>query len=281
MHGRFKINKKEYTCEVISQKNEFIASLKINDWQTDFFNRKFGVLNIDHEIMSLLDTKDIVYILDTLDLYAGEKGYGLIELQCNISAISMIPVFEEKGFRLVDTHITFTAFIEKPISFEFSSKTKNISFATQNDIKDILSLTHKSFTNNPFFFSRYKNLHYFTPEETERYYSAWINNYWEDGDTLFSVIKIDQRVVGYTFFSPWGFKDGEKLYKAILSAVDPEYRGQKAQLVMETFLYHHIPEDRFYLARTTQLTNFPAIKNHIRSQKKLGEIKLIFYREKS
>ena len=63
----------------------------------------------------------------------------------------------------------------------------------------------------------------------------------------------------------------------VLTAVEPAYRGEKAHLSMQSFLYQHIPENRFYLDNTTQLTNFAIIKNHITSQKKLNRMDLFFY----
>lgn len=75
-----------------------------------------------------------------------------------------------------------------------------------------------------------------------------------------------------------GLFQGIPLYKAILAAVNPDYRANSYHLHMQAYLYKQFPEKQFYLDNTTQLTNIATIKNHIKSQKKLNRIVLTFFR---
>ena len=256
--------------------SETLLSLKIKDWETGFLGKKFGLLKIN-PLLSKLGNVEVLAILDDLLLFVEENGFSLVELQCDMAIIAMIPFFEEKGFRLVDTRISFITLIEKPLSVTYPSAIDDIMFATIDDFAELVTLTHKSFTNNPTFFSRYKNRSYFTPEETQKYYEEWIKNHIKDKDTLFVVSKNNQRIVGYSFFKVQGSYKGEKLYKAVLTAVDSDFQGHKAHLSMQAFLFTQIPESRFYLDNTTQLTNTPAIKNSISSIKTLDNIGMVYY----
>jgi len=265
---------------VSSKTGKVIASLKIKEWETEFFKRKFGTLSIDHTAMDSLASEAIHDVIDSLLLHADENQYDLIELHLDIFGINLVPILEEKGFRLVDTRITFITLMEKKLVEKFSTDIGKMCFAKKSDLEDILRLTHQAFTKNPSFFSRFTYKTYFTQEETKRYYSAWIENHLEEKNTLFAVWKIDDKVIGYFIYKRAGRFKGEPIYKCPLTAVAPEYRGHKAHLAMQSFLYDNFPEEKFYVDNTTQLTNFPTIKNHMIAQKKLNRIELTFYRSK-
>ena len=198
---------------------------------------------------------------------------------CNATDIDLISIVEDNGFRLVETRITFITLIEKQNSIQYTSGEENISFATNDDLEGILSLTHKSFLNNPSFFSRYKNRSFFSYQETKRYYSAWIENHMYDDNTLFAVLKIGGNVIGYYIYKCIGKYNSKRFYKAILAAVDPGHRGRQYHLVMQSFLFKHISDETFYLDNTTQLTNFPTITNHMNSKKRIERIEFIFFKK--
>lgn len=281
MPKNFAIRKDDKAFSLVSSESgKAIASLKIKGWETKFFKRKYGTLSIDHSVLLSLSGESIRDGLDALVLYADQEQYELVELHLDMSAIELIPVLEDKGFRLVDTRITFITLMEKGHIEKYSSDIGKVSLATVNDLEEILQLTHDSFTNNGSFFSRYKNRRYFTEKETERYYSAWIENHINDSNTLFAVLKREEKIIAYYIYKHAGSYKGKTVYKGILSAVVPQYQGHKAHLVMQSFLYDHFGEEKFYLDNTTQLTNLPPIKNHITSQKNLNRIELTFFRSK-
>jgi len=268
-------------CIIDPQNENALLTLKVNEWETNFFKKKVGKLIIDSNILKSLTEETVNDFLNRMIFFADENHYNIIELQLDIQALQFVPLFENKGFRLVDTRITFITLIDKKQIERYSSPIGEIGFATKNDLEDILDLTRQSFVYNPAFFSRYKNKNFFTKEESERFYLAWITNHIEDSDSWFVVIRKGQKVLGYFIYKDAGLYKDEKIYKGILTAVAPEYRGHKLHIFMQSYLYNQFPEDQFYIDSTTQLTNYATIKSHIRSQKNLSCIKLNFYRLES
>jgi len=254
-----------------------MLSLKINEWETKFFNRAFGSLMIHPRFYSLEQPQILHAALDSLLLKADED-YDLIELHCDMSGMRIIAIIEDKGFRLVDSKITFMTLVDKSDLKDYSSNSSDVSFATQDDLSDVLRLTHESLTNNPLFSSRFTNPTYFSVEETKRYYSAWIENHFNDPESFSAISKKNGRVIGFFIYKRAGLYKEKQVYKGILSAVAPDYRGQRLHFTMQSFLHSHFPEEQLYVDNTTQLANLPTIRSHIRSGKQLDRIELTFYR---
>lgn len=254
-----------------------MLSLKIKEWETKFFNRIFGSLMIHSGFYTHQEQQVLRSALDSL-LSKADEEYDLIESHCDISGMQVIPVMEDKGFRLVDSKITFMTFMDKSDPRNYSSHSSDILFATEDDLSDVLHLTRESLTNNPLFFSRFKDPTYFSAEETKRYYSAWIENHFDDPESLSAVAKKSGKVIGFFIYKRAGLYEEKQLYKGILSAVAPGFRGQRLHFAMQSFLHNHFPEKQFYVDNTTQLANLPTIRSHIRSAKQLRRIELTFYR---
>lgn len=260
-----------------SQHEKTMLSLKIKEWETKFFNRVLGSLTIHSRFYTHEQPQVLRSALDSVLLKADED-YDLIESHCNVYGTRIISVIEDKGFHLVDSKIVFLTFVDKRDLKNYSSHSDNILFATQDDLSDVLRLTHELLTNNPLFFSRFKDPAYFSPEETKRYYSAWIENHFDDPNSLFAVSKKNGKTIGFFIYKRVGLYEGKQVYKGLLSAVAPDYRGQRLHFAMQSFLHNHFPEEQFYVDNTTQLANLPTIKSHIRSGKNLNRIELTFYR---
>ncbi len=260
-----------------SQYGKTMLSIKRREWETKFFNRVFGSLTIHPRFYTHEQPEVLRSAIESV-LSKADADYDLIESHCHISGTRIISIIEDKGFRLVDSRITFLSFMEKRHLKDYSSYSGNIFFATQDDLSDVLHLTHESLTNNPSFFSRFKDPAYFLPEETKRYYSAWIENHFDDPNSLFAVSKDNGKTIGFFIYKREGLYEGAQVYKGILSAVAPDYRGQRLHFGMQSFLHNHFPEEQFYVDNTTQLANLPTIRSHIRSGKHLDRIELTFYR---
>jgi hypothetical protein len=255
-----------------------MLSLKIREWETKFFKRVFGSLAIHPRFYTHEQPEVLRSALESVLLKA-DADYDLIESHCHISGTRIIGIIEDQGFRLVDSRITFLTFVEKTKLNDDLSHSGSIFFATPDDLSDVLYLTHESLTNNPSFFSRFKDPTYFSPEETKRYYSAWIENHFDDPDSFFAVSKDNDKTIGFFIYKREGFYQGMHVYKGILSAVSPDYRGHRLHFGMQSFLHNHFPEEQFYVDNTTQLANVPTIRSHIHSGKHLDRIELTFYRK--
>jgi len=279
MSNKFSIKIRDGSIFLESSQKE-MASLKIKEWETNFFKRKFGTLSIVHSVFGILACEAMHDALDSILTHADNNQFDLIELHLNTLGTNLVPALEDKGFRLVDTRITFITLVQKQNIKSYSYPIGKIHLATKSELSDLLHLTHEALTNNPSFFSRFKNRSYFSKEETERYFSAWIENHLDDSNTYFAVLKKGEKIIGYYIWKRAGIYKGKQIYKGILTAVATEYRGYNLQNTMQLFMYDNFPEEKFYLDNTTQLTNYPIIKHHIRSRKNLDRIEMTFYRPK-
>jgi hypothetical protein len=269
--GRFAIERRD--------NGETVASVEEKEWDSEFFGKKIGSLAIDHHQLSGLPVDSVLQSMRRLVRWTDEHGFDLTEASLDASGIQFVPVLESCGYRLVDTKITFLSLLNKDELPEYPSVPGEIRFATEDDLEDILRLTHEGFTHNPSFTSRYANRAYFTEKETTRYYTAWIRNHLETDGSFFVVWTVNDELVGYYIYRREGDEGGTATYKGILCTIAPEARGHKGHLAMQAFLYEFLPDEKFLLNNTTQLNNYAVIKNHIFSQKKLERIELLFFRE--
>ena len=167
-----------------------VASIDAKSWDSEFFGKKIGSLSINHTELRGVPVDSFHQSMVCLVSWVDEHGYDLTEVSLDARGIKFVPVLETCGYRLVDTKITFLSLLKKDELPRYPSVSGEIRFATENDLEDILRLTHEGFTNNPSFTSRYANKAYFTPEETERYYTVWITNHLEKEDSFFVVWKL-------------------------------------------------------------------------------------------
>jgi len=265
-----------------SHKDTALFTITPKPWDSDFFKRKHGTLQIETpECLDQLSDWQITEALGRLAASADENGYDVIDLHISINRMRLIPILEETGFRLVDSRITFITLINKDEQALEPLPARTVKYAAWEDFDAIVHLTNESFVHNENFLSRFKNRRYYTADETARYYKAWIANHIDDKDTYFIVVKDKDRLFAYYIYKKTGFLEETPVYKAILTAVDPDYRGNRFHMRMQAHLFQQFPEKTFFLDNTSQLTNIPTIKSYIKSQKQLKSIELTFYRLKN
>lgn len=249
-------------------------------WETEFFGRRFGRLEIEAEGIHDVEATALDRALkDTLS-FGDQNGFEVIELRLDISWLDRICLLEDHGFRLVDTSIRFITSRNRTEAETLPMSTDQVCFASEEMKEEILDLTRRSFTNNPSFRSRFNNERFFSRSDTERYYAAWIERYMGDENTLFAVMRDKGKIVGYLIYTETGVHRGKPLYKGALMAVASEYRGRRVYFALRSFVYKHFPEDEVYLDASTQLSNLSAIRNLIKSQQVLDSIQLVFYRRR-
>jgi len=252
-------------------------------WETEFFGRRFGRLEMEGEGIHDIEANAIDQALKEILSFGDKNGFDVIEAQLDISWLHSMYLFEDNGFRLVDTKLCFLALItgerigDLPVP---EGPEGEIRFASADMKEEILSVTHSAFTNNPSFKSRFNNERFFTKSDMERYYTASIEKCLGDPYALFSVAMDEGRVVGYQAYTKTGEHKGKPLYKAVLAAVAPEYRGRRIYFTTASFVQRHFPESGAYLDMTTQLSNLTTLRNLIKAQRTLDNIQLIFYRRR-
>jgi len=264
--------------DILANGKTLLGTFGLKEWESRFIGKRFGLLKFDHQKLLSTDKEMLREVLEKITSHADHEEFELVEFTTDVRAIGSIPHFVDFGFRLVDTRITFVTLVDRRTIEPVRSSRWQLRLATIADLPSILEITKGSFVDNPEFCSRFKNRLYFSSAQSDKYFSAWIENHLEADSTLFAVVQEQGRVVGYFFYIDAGEFQGKKLYKGGLTAVLPEFRGNRLHLVMQAFLYEQFPEDVFYLDNTTQLTNYAAVKNHISSNKKLDRIELTYFR---
>jgi len=259
-----------------------LFTIQPKPWDSEFFSRKFGVLHIDRfDALNQMPDAQIAGAISRLTAAADDNQYDITELTIDINQMPLIPFFEEAGFRLVDSRITFITLINRNELPPEPLPPGTIEYASWSDFEAIVALTNESFVDNNHFVSRFKNRRVFSEEDTRKYYKTWIANHIDDPETYFIVVKDGGVLFAYYIYKKTGSLEEKPVYKAILTAVAPAYRGGRFHMRMQAYLFQQFPEDIFFLDNTSQLTNIPTIKSYIRSQKQLSSIALTFYREKS
>jgi len=209
-------------------------------WETDFFGRRFGRLEVDVKGTHDLEAETLDRGLAEMLSFGDQDGFDLIELELDVPWLSHISLFEDHGFRLVDAKIRFITSKNKEEVDKLPEAEGELSFASADMKEEILALTTRAFAEHPLFKSRFNDRRYFSRSETERYYAAWIEKYLGDENAFFGVMKDEGKIVGYLIYTRTGEHNGKPLYKAVLMAVAPEHRGKRiyfSYLIFDYF-YH-------------------------------------------
>ena len=245
-------------------------------WESDFFGINY------YEIDFLENTDESVFKIE-LKRFLQEVDFNIIEINFDIRYINFAKILENNGFQLIDSRISFVTLItaeDKTFNYPNKYSDYQIRNAVPEDKESIIRMTHKYLTNNSDFVSRYKNQDLFEDDDAERYFETWIKYSLglENGRTCVATFK--DEVVGFFIFEEKGQHKETTLYKGILCAVETAHQGKKLHLSMQSFLFKQFEQKAFYLDNTTQLSNFPVIKNHIRSNRRLSKISLTFLLKK-
>lgn len=263
-----------------SQDGRLVVALREKSWETEFFARRFGRLELQSQEPNHVEASALDPALKDILSSGDRDGFDLIEVELDTPWFPHICLFEDHGFRLVDTKVRFLTFAQKPKMGGEPIPEGDVCFASEDMKEEILDLTRKAFLDNPLFTSRFNNPGYFSRQDTERYYAARIENAMQDSNSLFAVMRDEGRVVGYLIYTRTGEHIGMPLYKATLIAVAPEHRGKRIYFALGSFVYRHFPEHDVYLDMTTQLTNLSALRNLIKERRTLENVQLVFYRRK-
>ena len=193
---------------------------------------------------------------------------GINEVIIDAQNQKLLQQVQERGFELVETVIEFKTLVE---SIDKVKNTK-LRCASTKDLPKILDITKECFYSNKKFHNRFKNRKFFTEKQCQDYYLKSISNYFEQSIT--SVVEEENEVVGYYMLK----NQSNNIYKGIMTAVNPNYRGKNYHIDMQNFLFNTLKLP-FFTINTTQMSNVPVINNHIKEGRKLTKTKYIFYKK--
>lgn len=182
-----------------------MKSIKHLSWDSDFFNKKIGVIDCVDS-----DCKD--FELKKLIAEAKDADYQLLYVftSANYPLISI----ENYPLKLVDEKVIYTRMIDAKSSFSFDDVNEYVS----DDVRaDLLSLAYQSGE-----YSRFKIDEGFEKDDFFRLYKRWIENSVsrEVADKVF-VTKKDNEITGMVTLS---YKEDCAVIGLI--AVDNSYRGK-------------------------------------------------------
>jgi hypothetical protein len=253
-------------------------SIGLKAWETEFFGRTFGSLSWETAEPGPFPFGPAADAFRSLGRAADAAGYRVVECHSGIGDFAAAAALEHAGFRLVDSRMRFVTRLTVDGIPDTRPSLGCILDASPAHRDRIIELTHEGFTHNDRFTSRFKNPEYFSLDESRRYYEAWIDNSAFGEGSASAVFEVDGRIAGYFVYQESGTRDGLPVMKGILAAVEPAHRGANAHLAMQVHVYRKLGFDEWYVDNTTQLTNLPVIRNHMRSGKHLEEVVLTFYR---
>lgn len=244
------------------------------DWESDFFGSEIFYLDLPR---GLNEQKFPIQLQNTLP----HIPFQLLETNLDTLDLVHAGTLEHLGFRLVDSRATFLTPIdlsEGKYQFANQHHEYTITYAKEADHATIFALNQQYVVENPGLISRYKNQRYFHPDDARRYFSKWIEYCLEKSETHVAVCQLAGHTVGFFIFEDRGYhEDGLPVFKGILCAIDQPHQGKKLHLALQSFLFENFGPKQFYLDNTTQISNYPIFKNHIRSNRTLHELKLTFF----
>ncbi len=263
--------------------SNFIVELR--SWESEFFGKKWGFLSFSHLLQSRLfespskveeDLKSIIEESDSL--------FEILEVNVEADIFTIVPYLENTGFRLVDSRISFKTILTKKNAdyqnFPLDFPTLRIETFSSGYLDQVVSLTRKHLVNNPSFISRYKNLLFMEKDSADKYFTLWVSNaVMSDNSVSCILLDADNSVQGYFIYQKKGAEKGLTVYKGILTVISENYRGKATHLAMQSFLFSKIMDEKYIIDNTTQLSNLPVIRNHIKSQRSLNSVSLTFFRK--
>lgn len=202
-----------------------------------------------------------------------------IEVALPNTLMQAAPALESCGFRLVDSRMTFVTQMTLEDVTVPSLPVGHIRQALPDDMGAVRDLTTRLLVDSPTVYSRFKNPALFTREETTRYYDAWNELVLRTCPELFAVWEVDGHVAGYfDYLRTDPDNRPHPLFKGVLAAVDPAYRGHQAHNALQSWLFPRFNEPVWLLDNTTQLSNMAVLTNHLRADKDFESATLVFYR---
>lgn len=259
-------------------------SIEEKKWESEFFNTRWGLLSCNGLLSNQIveRPKEIANDLQSV-LEKSDNSFDLLEFQATHDLFLLVPYLEMYGFRMVDSRISFKTLLTpdnlKEQSFPLDFGNLRIELFSNRYLNEIIFLTNKHLTHNSSFVSRFKNPLFMDPGAAEKYFTTWIKNSVLSQNSVSCILlDTDDAVKGYFIYEKKGTENGLPIYKGILTVIDEEYRGKSTHLAMQSYLFSQIKEPKYFVDNTTQLTNLPVIRNHIKSHRTLNSIALTFYR---
>ena len=227
-------------------------------WDSNFFNRKIGELDVSSQSYNQIETA-----------LRKAEAEGFRYLICKIKSqeTELIKFLESSGFYLTDIGVIWSIETNK---FSFAKRKKagmrkSIKVADNNDIPRL-----KEIAKSLFLESRFYSDPFFTKKKADKFYQAWIEN------------SVKGHKADIVFCVPdKGFVTCKRSFKnsgeIVLIGIKKDVRGKGiGRALIEEALKWFITQDIHFVTVRTQLKNLPAMNFYSKMGYSVKEYDIVF-----
>jgi hypothetical protein len=249
--------------------------IKRSGWESDFFGKEIGTVTYDRPYIAAVNPSDITRSLQAL-LRTHQTRFDLIQLNVGNDAFKLFSPAQTAGFKVVESRMTFGTEIDRSDWAPSQNDAFVCANAAERDLAEIIALAHAAFTDNPAFFSRYKNENYFSRENAEKYYEYCIRDAFSNSQAMLIVCKAGDEIAGFMSWLPMG--NGHNLaFRAGLTAVNSDYKKRSVYTILTAFAVSQVGHAHFTLINTTHSNNVAMLQNYIKNRKTIQSTEHILY----
>ena len=248
-------------------------------WEASFFGFPVEEIRIGNSLFA--DVTDEVSAL-----IEGASPETLLKVSVDARQLHAIPWLERQGFELWESrYVWLTTFSRDELTqkhaLHASLPEGRIVWGTEAHHEAILSMTQAQVAKSTAVVNRFDSPFY--PEgSAERWYAKWIAQVLQNPMALVAVAEHgeEREVVGYFIYLPGEPRDGVAAYKGILSVIQPAHRGRNLHVHLQQFLFEEMAKrhERVTLDNTTQVSNYPVVRNHAKSGRRPDHIEFVMFR---
>ena len=248
-------------------------------WEASFFGFPVEEIRIGNSLFA--DVTDEVSAL-----IEGASPETLLKVSVDARQLHAIPWLERQGFELWESrHVWLTTFSRDELTqkhaLHASLPEDRIVWGTEAHHEAILSMTQAQVAKSTAVVNRFDSPFY--PEgSAERWYAKWIAQVLQNPMALVAVAEHGEKreVAGYFIYLPGEPRDGVAAYKGILSVIQPAHRGRNLHVHLQQFLFEEMAKrhERVTLDNTTQVSNYPVVRNHAKSGRRPDHIEFVMFR---
>jgi len=210
----------------------------------------------------------------------------LLKVFVDARQLHAIPLLERQGFELWESRFQWlTTWSREELLQRHDLNPKlpgdHVVWGNESHHEAILEMTQTHLAKSPAVVNRFDSPFY--PEgSAEKWYAQWIRHVLGSPDVMVAVAEHGEgrEMAGYFIYMPGEPRDGMALYKGILSVIQPAHRGRNLHVHLQKFLFEEMAKrhEQVTLDNTTQVSNYPVIRNHAKSGRRPDHIELVMFR---
>lgn len=253
-------------------------------WESSFFG--FPILEMELEPSDVHPDRLSTLAQSISDELEKGSPEHLFKASLDAQLIQGAPVLERLGFELWETRFVWmtqmtSSLLVQEFGVQNSDSTFSIHWNQPEDNEEIVEMAVELVAQSHDVITRFDSPFY-PSGSGSRWYKSWLEDVLNTPSTLVSLArhKPSGKLAGFFLYQRKGEQKGCPVFKGILSAVSPEFRGNKLHIHLQKEIFKKISKvgETVWLDNTTQLSNYPIIRNHARSGRRPQEIQLVFFK---